>query len=74
MYPVRFLHEFYLKSSSYDAELPIDCDDEYWEHGYQQPANQPSKVTYYILLLRLQRIQTAALRALVRDGNFVFTN
>jgi len=55
---------------SYDIELPIDCDDEYWpvddsSEGFKQPPGKPSKLTVFILMIKLVRIQADVARAMV---------
>jgi len=52
--------------------LPVDCDDEYWDHPdpekrFKQPSNKTSSVTAFILYLKLQRILTFSLRTVVGD-------
>ena len=53
--------------SSFDLDLPLDCDDEYWDTSppFSQPAGKPSKIAYFNCLLRLYQIQGFALRTLV---------
>jgi hypothetical protein len=50
--------------------MPIDCDDEYWEHPdpsqrFKQPANKPSLITQFNLYLKLNQILSFALRTIV---------
>jgi hypothetical protein len=50
--------------------LPTDCDDEYWEDvdpafAFKQPPGKPSKVAFFISLLKLQRILAFAIRTIV---------
>ncbi|KAF9022054.1 hypothetical protein BDZ89DRAFT_1137589 [Hymenopellis radicata] len=45
----------------FDAQYPIDCDDEYWDHpdprlNFRQPTNKPSSLTFFIQLLKLVEI------------------
>ncbi|KAF6764452.1 fungal-specific transcription factor domain-containing protein [Ephemerocybe angulata] len=52
----------------FDADLPIECDDEYWETGdpstdFKQPAGKPSKMAYYTSLMKLTEIYCQARRA-----------
>ncbi|KAK1229597.1 Gypsy retrotransposon integrase-like protein 1 [Marasmius sp. AFHP31] len=55
----------------YDVELPVECDDEYWEHPgvsgkrFVQPDGQPSSLSYFLALLRLLEIVGQAQRTLV---------
>ncbi|THU97630.1 hypothetical protein K435DRAFT_753804 [Dendrothele bispora CBS 962.96] len=58
----------------HDLELPIDCDDEYWEHpdpkqAFRQPEGEPSTVTAWILLLKLIDIFAVARRLLYTINN-----
>jgi hypothetical protein len=55
---------------SFDVDLPTDCDDEYWENddpnlAFKQPPGRPSKVAFFISLIRQQEIQAFALRTIV---------
>jgi hypothetical protein len=55
---------------SFDVDLPTDCDDEYWETedptlAFKQPPGKPSKVAFFISLLRQQEIVAFALRTIV---------
>jgi hypothetical protein len=57
-------------SSSYDLDLPIECDDEYWDHPdpemrFKQPPGMPSKVSSFVHILKLKQIQLRAIRSLV---------
>ena len=56
--------------SSFDADLPIVCDDEYWVHpdpekAFKQPPDKPSKVVFFNYVLRLSQIHGFALRTIV---------
>jgi hypothetical protein len=56
--------------NSIDTDLPTECDDEYWEHpdpqrAFKQPPGKPSTITFFVYLLKLQRIITLAQRTLV---------
>ncbi|KAJ6477812.1 hypothetical protein C8R47DRAFT_1219719 [Mycena vitilis] len=51
----------------FDIDLPVECDDEYWEHPthpFQQPANIPSRVAFFNTLIRLQHILAWSLKIL----------
>ena len=55
---------------SFDLELPIDCDDEYWDHPdpkqrFKQPENKPSLISAFILFIKLNRILSYCLRTIV---------
>ena len=65
-YPVKRLLTWY----SYDVELPIECDDEYWEHAdpakcWKQPPGKPSTISYFNSILKLYDILGFALRTIV---------
>ena len=62
-------------SCSFDLDLPIECDDEYWDNGFQQPSGKPSSITYFNCFLRLMDIFAYAMRLIVRQiylGLFFF--
>jgi hypothetical protein len=63
------------------VDLPIDCDDEYWENddpnlAFKQPPGKPSKVAFFISLIKQQEILASALRTIVssRTGGYAFTS
>ncbi|KAJ7751555.1 fungal-specific transcription factor domain-containing protein [Mycena maculata] len=52
-----------------DVELPIECDDEFWEPedpacAFQQPAGRPSQVAYFAHYIRLNNIFAFSLKML----------
>ncbi|KAJ7589102.1 fungal-specific transcription factor domain-containing protein [Mycena floridula] len=54
---------------SFDVDLPIECDDEYWEHpdpakAFQQPVDKPSKVTSFICFIQIMDLMATAVRKL----------
>ncbi|KAJ2932550.1 hypothetical protein H1R20_g4546, partial [Candolleomyces eurysporus] len=54
--------------SDFDVEMPIDCDDEYWDHpdaelAFKQPPGVPSKASYFCLILKLVEIHASSHRA-----------
>ncbi|KAL4249328.1 ABC-transporter-regulating transcription factor-like protein [Abortiporus biennis] len=58
-----------IQDEDFDLELPTECDDEFWEITgetvkFKQPANQPSKITFFNCLLRLNQILAFALRTI----------
>ncbi|KAJ6557321.1 fungal-specific transcription factor domain-containing protein [Mycena vulgaris] len=53
-----------LHAEDYDVELPLEVDDEYWEHGCTQPSGQPSLLSYFVCHVRLYEILGDALRRL----------
>ncbi|KAF7359679.1 Zn(2)-C6 fungal-type domain-containing protein [Mycena venus] len=53
----------------FDAELPIECDDEFWENedpacAFVQPAGKPSLTTFFNCYLRLSNILSVGLKTL----------
>jgi hypothetical protein len=63
-------HRSYLLRSSFDLDLPTECDDEYWEDpdpekAFKQPPGKPSKVSFFISYLKLNQILGFALRTIV---------
>lgn len=55
---------------SFDLDLPMEVDDEYWEHpdpdqAFKQPPNKPSLVTFFNCYLRLNQVLGIALRTIV---------
>jgi hypothetical protein len=57
-------------SPSFDVDLPADCDDDYWENEnpllmFKQPPGKPSKVSFFISLIKVQQILASALRTIV---------
>jgi hypothetical protein len=63
-------HILITRAISFDVDLPTDCDDEYWETedptlAFKQPPGKPSKVAFFISLLRQQEIVAFALRTIV---------
>jgi len=58
--------------TSFDVDLPSSCDDEYLEHPdpekvFKQPLGIPSKMDYFISVIRLNQILAFSQRTLVRD-------
>lgn len=56
-----------LRDEDFDVEYPLDVDDEYWDTGnpsknFIQPAGQTSKVSMFIMSLKLERILAFALK------------
>ncbi|KAK0467106.1 fungal-specific transcription factor domain-containing protein [Desarmillaria tabescens] len=52
-----------------DADLPADCDDEYWDHIYpeqafKQPEGKPSLISYFNCQIRLTRLLMICLRTI----------
>ena len=58
---------------SFDLDMPIECDDEYWfpddrEAPFKQPAGTPSTVAYLNCSLKLGQISSYAVRTIVCLG------
>ncbi|KAK0204128.1 fungal-specific transcription factor domain-containing protein [Desarmillaria ectypa] len=59
-----------MQEEDFDLETPIECDDEYWDIGpdgevhFCQPANKPSKISYFNAQIRLSRIMSVVVRTL----------
>ncbi|KAK0448797.1 fungal-specific transcription factor domain-containing protein [Armillaria borealis] len=56
-----------IQDEDIDAEFPVDCDDEYWEHpdpeqAFVQPRDKPSLLSFFISYLALNRILALCLR------------
>ena len=59
--------------SSFDLDLPAECDDEYWsppdpKDAFKQPPGKPSKLSYFIAYLKLSQILAFALRTIVSSA------
>ncbi|KAF8181238.1 fungal-specific transcription factor domain-containing protein, partial [Mycena galopus ATCC 62051] len=54
----------WLHTEEYDLEIPLEVDDEYWDHGFIQPLGKPSQISYFIHQLRLCEILADAMRRL----------
>ena len=57
-----------VKLISYDADYPLEVDDEYWERPgpeqwFKQPVGKPSFVTAFNVFLKLKKLLAFALRA-----------
>jgi hypothetical protein len=55
---------------SLDLDLPIEVDDEYWDHPdparrFQQPPGNPSRIASFIYMIKLSQILGYALRTVV---------
>ncbi|KAJ7686027.1 fungal-specific transcription factor domain-containing protein [Mycena rosella] len=53
----------------FDVELPIECDDEFWEtedpaQAFKQPADKPSKIAFFNCFIRLSNILAFSLKML----------
>jgi hypothetical protein len=55
---------------SMDLDLPLEVDDEFWEHqdpklAFKQPRGLPSKVTSFVQMIKLNQILSIAHRTIV---------
>ena len=50
---------------SFDLNLLTECDDEYWESGFEQPPGKPSTISYFNSYLHLMDIMACAMRLIV---------
>lgn len=83
MFVVAFVYVSAKPYFSFDLDMPVECDDEYWTSSdpdkvFQQPAGKPSTVCYLTLYLKLVQIHAYALRTIVSlssdmDPNPIFT-
>lgn len=55
---------------SFDLDLPLECDDEYWEDGFKQPPDKPSSITFFNCYLGLIDILAYAMRLIVSMALF----
>ncbi|KAF7967970.1 hypothetical protein HWV62_32437 [Athelia sp. TMB] len=58
-----------LQDEDFDLDFPVDCDDEYWDHpdpalAFKQPPGKPSKITFFIIYLKLLQVLAFALRTI----------
>ncbi|KAH7913811.1 fungal-specific transcription factor domain-containing protein [Hygrophoropsis aurantiaca] len=58
-----------IQDEDFDLDLPIDCDDEYWEHPdpaqvFRQPPDKPSTMSFFVNFLKLNHILAFALRTI----------
>ncbi|KAK0443809.1 fungal-specific transcription factor domain-containing protein [Armillaria borealis] len=59
-----------MQEEDFDLEPPIECDDEYWDIGtdgevyFCQPADKPSKISYFNAQIRLSGIMSVVARNL----------
>ena len=58
---------------SFDAPLPIECEDEYWEtedpeQTFRQPPGEPCTTSYWITFMKLLDIIGFAQQTLVRSS------
>ncbi|KAF9265364.1 hypothetical protein L218DRAFT_169470 [Marasmius fiardii PR-910] len=60
---------FAIREDDFDVELPIECDDEYWEIVdselvFKQPLDKPSYISSFVALVKLCEILVIAVRKL----------
>ncbi|KAG6845076.1 hypothetical protein H0H87_000980 [Tephrocybe sp. NHM501043] len=58
-----------LQVDDHDVDLPIECDDDYWDHvnpslAFKQPPHKPSEVAYFNSYIKLMDILAYAMRAI----------
>ncbi|KAG5729774.1 hypothetical protein E4T56_gene936 [Termitomyces sp. T112] len=58
-----------LQVDDHDVDLPMECDDEFWElsdtsRAFKQPPDIPSSIAYFICYIKLMNILAYAMRAL----------
>ncbi|KAF9446214.1 hypothetical protein P691DRAFT_733649 [Macrolepiota fuliginosa MF-IS2] len=58
-----------LQDEDFDLDLPIECDDEYWEQSdpndsFKQPEGKPSSIAFFNCYLSLMDILAYAMRAI----------
>ena len=59
-------------SNSFDLELPLEVDDDYWEHpdpaqAFKQPPGMPSSISFFNCFLKLTQILAFGLRTIVSN-------
>lgn len=64
------LSSFSHVANSFDLELPIECDDEYWvaedpENSFKQPPGLPSGISFFVWMIKLSNLGATALRRIV---------
>ncbi|KAG8213475.1 hypothetical protein J3R82DRAFT_12012 [Butyriboletus roseoflavus] len=58
-----------IQDEDFDLDLPVECDDEYWEHPdpqqvFKQPPDKPSILSFFITYLQLTNILSFAHRTI----------
>ncbi|KAJ7883369.1 hypothetical protein B0H13DRAFT_2538142 [Mycena leptocephala] len=54
-------HPYALQYDDFDVELPLECDDEFWEHPihpFQQPPGLPSRIASFNMMIRHYIVQS----------------
>ncbi|KAF8800208.1 hypothetical protein BYT27DRAFT_7227519 [Phlegmacium glaucopus] len=65
-----------LNDEDFDLDLPLECDDEYWDNNFQQPPGIPSSIMFFNSFLRLMDILAYTLRLIYpirRPNNKIMT-
>ncbi|KXN82670.1 Transcriptional activator protein acu-15 [Leucoagaricus sp. SymC.cos] len=58
-----------IHDEDFDVDLPVECDDEYWEHPdpekrWKQPPGKPSLVSAFLCYLKLNQVLAFSLRTI----------
>ncbi|KAI9511919.1 fungal-specific transcription factor domain-containing protein [Russula earlei] len=58
-----------ISEENHDVDLPVECDDEYWENddpslAFKQPPGKPSQVSYFNHLIKISLLHSHALRTI----------
>ncbi|KAF9223941.1 hypothetical protein BS17DRAFT_704855 [Gyrodon lividus] len=58
-----------IQDEDFDLDLPVECDDEYWEHpdpeqAFKQPSDKPSTMSFFMSFLKLNRVLAFALKTI----------
>ncbi|KAJ7235467.1 fungal-specific transcription factor domain-containing protein, partial [Mycena haematopus] len=52
-----------MHDQSYDQQLPVECDDEYWDLpeplNFRQPKDKPAEISFFICYIKLLEIQAS---------------
>ncbi|KAF7320557.1 hypothetical protein HMN09_00139700 [Mycena chlorophos] len=62
-----------LQYEDFDIDLPIECDDEYWEHPthpFQQPRGKPSRITFFNTIMGLNHVLALSLKVIYSLGKY----
>jgi hypothetical protein len=58
-----------MHDQDYDQELPLACDDEYWDLpgplNFQQPKGKPAEISFFICYAKLFEIQASVTNTIV---------
>lgn len=58
-----------MHEQDYDQDLPVDCDDEFWDLpeplNFRQPDQKPSDLTFFICYAKLLEIQASVTSTIV---------